>query len=106
MQPWQLFDQSVIGIEPTFSRMDSVVCWKEDSSSQQISQIVSGLEVINDAAGRSVNFDSEYNESLTRTTKHTLGCITNTQNFCRIKTNLFKQYLIVFVFIKFRGFST
>ena len=48
---WLFFDQPVIGIEPTFSRMDSVVCWKEDSSFQQISQFVSGLEVINDAAG-------------------------------------------------------
>ena len=86
--------------------MDSVVCWKEDSSSQQISQIVSGLEVINDAAERSVKFDIDYNEILTTITKHTLGCITNTQNFCHIKTNLFKQYLIVFVFIKLRGFST
>ena len=30
------FDQPVIGIEPTFSRIDSVVCWKELSSFQQI----------------------------------------------------------------------
>ena len=59
--------------------MDSVVCWKEDSSFQQIIQIVSGLEVINDAAGRSVQFDSDYNEILRTTTKHTSGCITYTQ---------------------------
>ena len=26
------FDQTVIGIEPTFSRMDSAVCWKKDFS--------------------------------------------------------------------------
>ena len=71
----------MIGIEPTFSRMDSVVYWKEDSSFQQISQIVSGLEVVNDAAERSVQFDSDYNEILKTTTKHILGRITNTQDF-------------------------
>ena len=61
--------------------MGSVVYWKEDSSFQQISLIVSGLEVINDAAERSVQFDSDYNEILTTTTKHLLGRITNTQDF-------------------------
>ena len=71
----------MIGIELTFSRMDSVVHWKEDSSFQQISQIVSGLEVVNDAAERSVQFDSDYNEILKTTTKHILGHITNTQDF-------------------------
>ena len=59
--------------------MDSVVYWKEDSSFQQITQIVSGLDVINDAAERSVQFDSDYNKILT--TKHTLGSITYTQDF-------------------------
>ena len=62
--------------------MSSVVYWKEDFSFQQISQIVSRLEVINDAAKRSVQFDSDYNEILITTTKHTSGCITNTQDFC------------------------
>ena len=42
---------------------------------QQINQIVSGLEVINDAAERSVQFDSDYNEILPTTTKHILGRI-------------------------------
>ena len=45
--------------------MDSAVYWKEDSSFQQISQIVSRLEVINDAVEHSVQFDSDYNEILT-----------------------------------------
>ena len=63
-----------------FSRMDSVIYWKEHSSFQQISQIVSGLKVINDAAERLLQFDSDYNEILT-TTKHSSGCITNTQDF-------------------------
>ena len=45
-----------------FSRMDSAVCWEEHSSFQQISQIVSRLEVINDVAERSVQFESDYNE--------------------------------------------
>ena len=61
--------------------MGSVAFWKEDSSCQQISQIVSGLKVINNAAERSLQFDSDYNEILTTTTKHTSACITNTQNF-------------------------
>ena len=61
--------------------MGLVVHWKEDSSFQQISQIVSGLEVINDAAERSVQFDSDYNEILTTTTKHASGCVTNMQEF-------------------------
>ena len=64
-----------------FSRMDSVVYWKEHSSFQQISQIVSGLKVINDAAERLLQFDSDYNEILTTMTKHTSGCITNMQDF-------------------------
>ena len=64
-----------------FSRMDSVIYLKEHSSFQQISQIVSGLKVINDAAERLLQFDSDYNEILTTTTKHTSGCITNTQDF-------------------------
>ena len=82
-----IFDQSVIGIEPTFSRVDSAVYWREDSSFQEISQIVSGLELINDAAELSVQFDNNYNEILTTneslitTTKHTSDCITNTQDF-------------------------
>ena len=29
-ESWLFFDQPVIGIEPTLSRIDSVVCWKED----------------------------------------------------------------------------
>ena len=45
--------------------MDSVVCWKEDSSFQQIHQIVSGLEVINHGAEHLVKFVSDYNEILT-----------------------------------------
>ena len=45
--------------------MDSIVCWKEDTSFQQINQIVSDLEVTNDAAERSVQFDSDYNDILT-----------------------------------------
>ena len=61
--------------------MGSVVYWKEDSSFQQISQIVSGLEVVNDAAERSVQFDSDYNEILKTMTKHILGRITNMQDF-------------------------
>ena len=61
--------------------MGSVVYWKEESSFQQISQIVSELKVINEAVERSVQCDSDYNEILTTTTKHTLGCITNTQDF-------------------------
>ena len=61
--------------------MVSVVYWKEDSSLQQISLIVSGLEVINDAAERFVQFDGDYNKILTTTTKHTSGFITNTQDF-------------------------
>ena len=74
----------LISIKPISScislSMGLVVIWKEDSSFQQISQIVSGLEVINDVAERSVQFDSDYNEMLT-TTKHTSGCITNTLDF-------------------------
>ena len=61
--------------------MGSVVYWKEDSSLQQIGQIVSGLEVINDAAKRSVQFDRDYNKILTTTTKHILGRITNQKDF-------------------------
>ena len=61
--------------------MGSVVYWKEHSSFQQISQIASGLKVINDAAERLLQFDSDYSEILTTTTKHTSGCITNTQDF-------------------------
>ena len=49
--------------------MGSVVYWKEDSSFQQINQIVSGSKVIYDAAERFVQFDSDYNEILTSTTK-------------------------------------
>ena len=61
--------------------MGSVEYCKEDSSVLSISQIVSGLEVINDAAERSVQFDSDCNEILTTTIKHILGRITNTQDF-------------------------
>ena len=61
--------------------MGSVVYWKEHSSFQQISQIVSGLKVINDAAERLLQFDSDYNEILTTKTKHTSRCTTNTQDF-------------------------
>ena len=46
--------------------MGSVVYWKEHSSFQQISQIVSGLKVINDAAERLLQFDSDCNEILTK----------------------------------------
>ena len=60
--------------------MNSVLCWKEDSSFQQINQIVLGLEVINDVAERSVQFGSN-EEILTTTTEHTLSCTTNTQDF-------------------------
>ena len=60
--------------------MNSVVCWKEDSSFQQINQIVLELEVINDVAERSVQFGSD-NEIFTTTTEHTSSCITNTQDF-------------------------
>ena len=63
--------------------MGSIVYRREDFSFQQISHIVSGLEVINHAAERSVQFDSDYNEILTTTTKHILGRITNTLNFCK-----------------------
>ena len=99
------FGQPITGIEPTFLKMHSVVCWKEDSSSQQINQIVLGLEVISDAAERLLKFDSDYNEILTTTTKDTLGCITNMQNFYHININLFKNYLDFFVvFNKFRNF--
>ena len=45
--------------------MDSVICWKEDPSFQQINQIVSRLEVINAAAELSIRFGSDYNEILT-----------------------------------------
>ena len=61
--------------------MGSVEYWKEDSSFLTNQQIVSGLEVINDAAERSVQFDSDCNEILTTTIKHILGRITNTQDF-------------------------
>ena len=67
--------------------MDSAICWKEDSSFQQINQTVSGLKVINDAGERSVQFDSDCNEILTTTeilrttTKHTSGCRTNNEDF-------------------------
>ena len=67
--------------------MGSVVDWKEDFSFQQISQIVSRLEVINYVAERSVQFDSDYNEIFTTneilmtTTKHTSACATNSQDF-------------------------
>ena len=67
--------------------MGSVAYKKEDSFFQQISQIFSRLEVINDATERSVQFDSDYNEILTTneilltTTKHASACITNTQDF-------------------------
>ena len=60
--------------------MDSAVYWKEDSSFQQISQIVSRLQVINDAAERSVQFDSDHNEILT-TNEIFSACITYTQDF-------------------------
>ena len=36
---------------------------------------------MNDAAKRSVQFDSDCNEILTTTIKHILGRITNTQDF-------------------------
>ena len=29
-ESWLFFDQPVVGIEPVSSRIDSVVCWKED----------------------------------------------------------------------------
>ena len=45
--------------------MDSVVYWKKDSFFQQINQFVSRSEVINEAGGRLVKFDSDYNEILT-----------------------------------------
>ena len=61
--------------------MDSVIYWKEDFSFQPINQIVSGLEGTNDAAERSVKFGNDYNEILTTTTKHTLDCRINTQDF-------------------------
>ena len=102
---WLVFDQPIIGIEPTLLKMNSVVCWKDDSSSQQINLIVLGLEVISDAAERLPKFDSEYNEILTTTTNDTLGCITKMQNFYHINLNLFKKYLDFFVvFNKFRNF--
>ena len=62
---WLFFDQPVIEIEPAFLKMNSVVYWKENSSFQRINQIVSGSEVINNAAERSVKFDGDYNENLT-----------------------------------------
>ena len=31
-ESWLFFDQPVIGIEPTFSRTDSVVYWKKEAS--------------------------------------------------------------------------
>ena len=83
----------ISSIKPTLSsysnslNMGSAVYWREDSSFQEISQIVSGLELINDAAELSVQFDNNYNEILTTneslitTTKHTSDCITNTQDF-------------------------
>ena len=60
---------------------DSAVCWKEDSSFQQICQFVSELEIIYNAAERSVHSDSDYNEISTSTTKHTLSYTTITQDF-------------------------
>ena len=54
-ESWLFFDQPIIiEIEPTFLRLNSVVCWKEDSSFQHINQFVSGLEVIHNAAEHSV----------------------------------------------------
>ena len=50
--------------------MGSVVYWKEDSSFQQITQIISGLKVINDGTVHSVQFDSDYNEILTTKEPH------------------------------------
>ena len=85
--------------------MDLVLYWKEDSSFQQVNQFVSGLKVISDAAGRSVQFESDYNEIsttneiLTITTKHISGCVTNTRNFCLIKTNLFSKKYLIFLFL-------
>ena len=49
---WLFFDQPEIEIVSTFLRMDSVVCWKANSS-QQINQFISGLEVTNNAAEHS-----------------------------------------------------
>ena len=65
-ESWLFFDQPVYNWNGTnvFSNGFSSICWREDSSSQQINQIVSGLEVINDATERSVQFDSDYNEIL------------------------------------------
>ena len=52
-----------------------------------------------------LNLDSDYNEILTTTTKDTLGCITNMQNFYHININLIKKYLHFFVVLnKFRNF--
>ena len=84
--------------------MGSVVYWKEDSSFQQISQIVSGLEVVNDAAERSVQFDSDYNEILKTMTKHILGRITNMQDFYQ-HNKPFKKYLIFLFLISSETFE-
>ena len=87
--------------------MDLVAYWKQESPFQQINQFVSELAVINDAAERSVKFGGDYDEiflNKSTTIKHTLGCVKNTTNFCYIKTNLSKNYLIFFVFNKFKNF--
>ena len=88
--------------------MDSVVCWKEDSSSQHINQIVSGLKVINDAAEHSVKFGSDRNKILTtnelqrqsilQVVEHTRRTFTNTskQTFSEISDFFFKFLIETF----------
>ena len=64
--------------------MGSVVLyWKEHSSFQQINQIVSRLEVINDAAERSVQFDSDYNQYLHCKTLHEGDAFAALTNFSK-----------------------
>ena len=87
--------------------MDLVAYWKQESPFLQINLFVSELAVINDAAERSVKFGGDYDEiflNKSTTINHTLGCVKNTTNFCYIKTNLSKNYLIFFVFNKFKNF--
>ena len=64
--------------------MDSVECWKEDSSFQQINHIVSGLEFFNDAAEHSVKFGSDFNEILTTNEQQQQSKLQAVEQTCKI----------------------
>ena len=73
--------------------MDLVVYWKKDSSSQQIHQIISGLEIISDTAEGSVKFGREYNEILTTNKQHRQSILQVAEQTRRTLTNTSKQTL-------------